>query len=875
MTLANLVSTGSGRLGARWEIEGIAIQFCTELGMEQTLADGRRRLCVTSLDECGFSIDESVNIPEALLEAKSTSLTLRETVDEDLAGIFHHRADVERWGPTGITDAGTTLTLHTTDGITEGDVLHLGTEAIKVDTGGVAATTLTLSNRAYWGTVAQYHYSSDTPTHPDLFVTNRPMRVRGRQVRLWLYGDGDDLQGEGYLRWIGIVNSEPVLTGSGTTYRLSFGPITDRLKTKIGGDLDTPIAPRGIYYPATAALRIQILEYSPSALSPSGLFTGFYETQVQFTDALTAWLAAFVSDEGLDSAYRAEPTPDGRWTIRCTVGASTTSVAIQLNSEQDGASSPRADEMRYDAPDGLPVGSGAVSSGDVIYVAIIWHSLDGHSGGTVPRGFWGTSPSSISLVDSSAAATSPQDRVYTSRPPDASWSSVAADWPGASDGKVHSIISIDASDGWMQLNRAPRTFGESTAAPGYLYTSSQNAAFQLLRTIATGDLSDFRDALIAEAVIYANLGTAPFLTSRDVMSWDAAVARAAFFPWQRRRFYAFASSVDFEEMLAQECRLLGLFPVTNTTGKIDLVGLALPTGSTPSVFDIDEEIATVDGQAVELSDMVRGNQTVNRVHLKIGYDARKDSWSNWREVKDQTSFALDHQDRVLEIAPKSWAIGAAGDVVPVEELHEAVLPVMSLFGYPHEFVTVKVTWKAFDVRLGDAVTFSADHLPHYLLGERPISAVNAIVVGRKWPLGAVHGELTILLSWQNVAGYAPTARVSSQANTAGDTWDLTVSTALYFASGQDPTDHFAVDDEVRIVQVDSESATVVTGTVTAVSATVIQVDFDATWTPGSDTWDLQFATYTLATNPGQTDYAFFAGTDLVLGSGDAPRTLGP
>ena len=861
MTLSNLVSTGSGKLAARWEIEGLPIEFCTDPGMEQTLADGRVRLCCTSLGDCGFSIEEMANLPEATLEAKSTSLTLWETVDEQLSAVFHYRPDVERFGFDSITDSDTSITLYSTEGITSGDVLHLGSEAVKVNT--VGSTSITLSNRAYWGTVAAYHYGSDTAGHPDLLITNRPLRVRGRQVRLWLYGDGDDLQGDGYLRWLGIVNAEPMLVSSGTQYRLSFGPITDRLKTKIGGDLDTPVTPAGVYYTTGAALRIQITEYLSGGgfNQGTGTYTGFSATQVQFADALTSWLATLVSDNSLDSLYEAESTEDGRWTIRCTVGASTTSLSIHVWSEQDGQTSLRPDDMLVDSPTGTPVGTGTLSSGNFVYPA--W--VSGPPGGrAVPRGYFGFS-STVQLHDGSAASTAPAYRIYTSRPPDSGWSAVTVDWKETGGSSSSVLPLLTPGSNYIVFDTI------YVAGEQHVYTPAQLAEIRVAREVARGGLADLLNSLVGDAPQFANLGALPFLTSRDIGSYTGPISRNEPFSWQSNRLWAFTKGVDFDELLSHELRLRSLFLITDTNGKMSVAELTLPSGLTATTFAIDEEILTVDGQAQELSSMARGNQTVNRVVLHTDYDVIEDRWNATREVQDRRAFALDHQDRPLDIKPYS----RPQRYVDIEELASAVLPVLGIFGYPHEFVTVKVTWKAFNVRLGDAVSFSANHLPSYTSGARPISSVKALVVGRKWQLGEAYGELTLLLSWQNVAGYAPTARVSSQVNDVGDQWTLTINTSLFFASGEDPTDHFSVGDKVTIVQVDSETATTVTGTVDAVTATTIQVTFDATWTPGSDTWDLRFQAYTNATNSGQTDYAFYAGTDLVLGSTDAPRTLAP
>src|SRR5690606_12054385 len=71
--------------------------------------------------------------------------------------------------------------------------------------------------RGYRQSIAQKHWSNE----PGLDityrkVTNRPVRIRGRRVYLYLYGDADDLQGEGTLVWMGHVAGEPAVDDAGS-----------------------------------------------------------------------------------------------------------------------------------------------------------------------------------------------------------------------------------------------------------------------------------------------------------------------------------------------------------------------------------------------------------------------------------------------------------------------------------------------------------------------------------------------------------------------------------------------------------------------------------------------------------------------------------
>lgn len=871
--------SGSGRLAARWEIEGLPIQIVTDPAMEQTIVGGEwngvERLCCTSLEDCGFAIDETVNLPEAKLEALSTGLMLWETVDEDLSQVFHNRPDVERFGAVTFSDSATVISLLSTTGFTAGDVIHIGTEALLINS--ITAPQMNVT-RGYRGTVARKHWASDTEGVPDLLVTNRPLRFRGRRIKLYLYGDGDDLTGDGTLYWIGVVNAEPRLIDSGTRYHLSIGPLIDLLDAKLGGDLDEPTQPRGIYYSWAAPIYLEIAEGGSGFRLPAAWAGGFFETQRDFCDAFNTWLASTFSSA--DSTYRAEVTADGRWSLKVIVGSSTTSVSVDLHSPVDGATNTNLAAMRRESPDGRAVGTGGISSTETLWVN--W--LDGAEvpgGRTVPRGFFDTDPRfRARTMDPASAGTYPANRIYVDRPVASDWTAVSMDW-GGGDSNVGTVTGASTSDNYIEVEISTPREDPWAPAREYIYSATQGIEIRPQRKLVdgAGTLADFRDALVAESINYADLGTAPFITSEDLADWTTIVDEAAVTPAQKRRHYYLSTPTDLLEMLSHECRLLGVFPMTESDGTIGLRKLGIPNVTQADLTDLTEEIATVDGEPVDLSVLSRGNQTVNRVVLKTGYDPIEEKWRSQRTANDKTSQALDHTDRPLTIEPRSNSL----NTVTTEDFATMVVPVLSLFGYPHDFWSVKLPWTHFDLRCGDGVTFDAAHLPSYLTGTRPITDVVGMVVGRKWRFDQAYGEITILVSWQNIAGYSPTGRITGTSDQGGDYWYLTIHGTKYApvdsagAIVATPVSYFEVDDRIRVINIDSESATVHLGTVGEVDTALsrLGVQFDSTFT-ASGTQEVIFAPLTdSAVTDSQKRFCFHAGSDLLLGPDDeAPRTLG-
>lgn len=867
MTLDRLLATGSAQICARLEIEGLAIMPVSDPGMERTDSDGRRRVCCLPPMGEGIIIEDEVNLPEAKLEAQGVSIRLYETADEDVSEMLWHGPDVTRFATSSISDSATTLTLISTSGIANGDVIHWGTEAISVGT-VASSTSLTGCTRAYWGTIAQKHWSNEGGV-PYSSVTNRPLKIRGRRARVFLYEDADDLQGDGTQVWIGHVTADPVCTDAGTEWRLQLGSISERLKSKLGGELEFPQRPRGIYYPASAALLISIQEAQTGTGLVGGVpshFTGFYETQRAFCEELTTFLADYATDNSLVSTYTAIEEGDGRWTIHAVVGTAVTAITFFCRSEQDGATSATVNDV------GSVVEELAV--GDNVYAG--WASVFGDER-LVPRGFFGHGDPLLH-ADTAAAESFTPYRIYLGAEVTSDWDMPQVEW---ADGTsiLYYVDSRDTSANWISLT----VFGLGV---GDRFYATRFGAFSMpsihpTRQLATGHLGDLRDGLVAESIEFANRGTAPFVTTEDLGDWSTVAEQAARGrAWLTQRAWTLATSVDLEEVLAHEWMLYSVFPVIENDGRIGIRILDMPNATTANAVDIDDEVISAGWSSI-----AAGNQTINRVVLYRFYDAREDEWDDNQVLPTQNvdSYAQDHQDRPLEIKPRSRAVGGDGSIGPEDATIQAGA-VLGLFGYPHAFVEVNVPWTLFGLTLGSVVTFSAEHLPDYRAGARPIVDIIGIVVKRRWALGEAHGSLRILTTFQNVAGYAPTAHIDSQSNVSGNTWNLTVDHELYAPTDESGaivanTDTFFTDgDAVRIVKYDSETASSVSGDVVSVNTTshVIQVTLDGAWTPGADQWELIFDTADVVVD-GQDDFCFIGNADGAVAGLDnsEARTYGP
>jgi hypothetical protein len=126
----------------------------------------------------------------------------------------------------------------------------------------------------------------------------------------------------------------------------------------------------------------------------------------------------------------------------------------------------------------------------------------------------------------------------------------------------------------------------------------------------------------------------------------------------------------------------------------------------------------------------------------------------------------------------------------------------------------------------------------------------------------------------NYAGYAPSAAITGAALVTGNTWDLTVTQSLYAPSGSDDLDFFTISDRVIARQTDDTSPASEVGTVSALSATVARVVFDAAAPWGgsfSGTYVLDFADASEGVTDAMAEYLWTADDTLALHDGTIAR----
>jgi len=315
-TYASQIAIGEGKFRARIVVEGWPEIFVSDPSLVATTNDDREQRIAASVDLARAELTEQEQTIEivddddgTITASLSTTPTARTSLLADL--------------PIGAT----TATVASTAGFAAAGVIHLATEAIAYT--GTTPTTFTGLTRAVWNTTQQAHFTGDGERLAFPTVTNRPRTLRGRRVRLYLYGAADS--GVGTLRWRGIARTD--VSYSQGRYAFSIEPSSWIFEQSIGADLEEPIPIRGVTLPASACLKFRIARSPDANVSSVPITTdaadvvlsGHYADNEAMVAALNVQIAAAISGWSwdADTLFYAEANgPDG-WSLVYRVGTTT------------------------------------------------------------------------------------------------------------------------------------------------------------------------------------------------------------------------------------------------------------------------------------------------------------------------------------------------------------------------------------------------------------------------------------------------------------------------------------------------------------------------------------------------------------------------
>lgn len=869
MTWSAVQTRGSGPLDFRLVIEGYPLIFCTDGLTAGAQSDGRER--VHGLMANGIRWSERQHFVEPVGRITGFRLDIADHLGRATEAFTATASFIAWMDQDTMLRLSNNVDLTTVSGLSVGDHLHIGTEAIKITS--ISGRNIVV-DRGEWDTQRVAHSRSFGTTSVQVEVTNTPILATGRRV--WVYAHGAAELGttdSGTLVYKGLVASEPKFDG--TKWSLLVDPLTKILDQEIGVDRDG-IALRGIYYGAD--LRVVLKEYTTASRATVAnesrvILSGYYETQTGFLATLQGYIDDATS--GWTNTYTATEEPNGQWTVVVDVDSGSPKFAqVFITSQVDGVT-----DFEMVDSSGFRVtsvsGGARIKPGWQAPVTATEPAPDGEGESTlrditldvrtVPRANYRTGARGI--------ATSP---FFTDM-------AEFGDTPGASDDRTIYLYGVDSatSGDTLSINGAAFEIDTVNAATGEITIASASDPIagnwagtftpDIGLTADVGGMTDF-GAFIAQ-VVDESLDRAaseglPFFRADDFdeAGIQAVVDEAkADLPSLQQRSYAFHEAKTLRDVMAHELLAHGAYFYLTTDWKIGARRIRSILNVAHDLTDPEDRVISEGFGTVELVPDV-----VNAVEIKTGYtidpeDGGGEHRGRTYEVREVRSQTRMRQRRVLEIAPEV----VVANRVTADEAQRMAMPFLALLGHRYEVYTLSVGLPFYDVLVGESVRFSAPQLASD--GVRGVTSAVGLVVGRQWSPRAGVGQLTLLRVLENIAGYAPSALASGWSLDSGTTYDIT-TTNRYAASGNDVAT-FEDGFEVALVEW-AEAGRKYRGTVTGVSGTTISVEFQKALPTFSGRWSLAFEHHQACTDA-QRAYAFVADSFFRLSNGDPARVMGP
>jgi hypothetical protein len=884
-------ATGSGAHELRLVIEGCREEWCTTDVMagdlSGSLLQGRRR--VGGLKRQGLTITESIRMADAELNVEMGSASIVEQPQLYCTQRFSSASAAVCVLTANATTSDTTLTVDTSTVVDIDDVIHIGTEAMRV-TAKPTSTTITVV-RGVWDTTAQAHFREATGTQartllPEFLDT--PITWIGR--RFWLYAHGADQLGmseTGEIISRGIIKGDPQLDGSGTTWTLPLGSRWDVLDQSVGSSVKPTL--RGIYYCAQEPLVIAVFRHPGATLTaPSArvnfLIAGYFATNAAFCEFVTSVINA---DATIASwGVRISLVEDGMiWRTIVRIGATAQYVEVTYKSSVDGRSEDGNLTTIADAPAYVQT---VTSNTDY------WIRNEGQQNyplRSVPRTtfplaadpadrasavfgrFFGTG---LANPDTSTnALTAYPARFYLSDVAAVIANSVLLVSKAGAD-SLPVRVSPNYGSGFVSIDEVivyrSEPGGETFGSP------TRNGLTEDLRYFG-GVGADLEFSIVANVALRksfirmlqdvitlgpdsCNGSSFPLVTDDDIDT-DSTVFDRAGVGVPRRyshfRDFIYSQSTKLKDVVIEECKASGVFPYLAADGRVAFRPLTNALITVASLGSSDFEGGGPGTLRYE-------RDLVTTVKLSTLYDPEEDS-HNGRPytLRDIRAESRMRRTNVLEIEPKS--VSAVEQVLIDDVVLAIASPVLGVYAQPRISITRGVSRKFEHLRIGDAVLITIPQLPY--AGARGMSSVIGRVVARSDDRQSPFVQFTFQISMAPVAGYAPQLKAIGFTG-PGTIWEIDVAPAEY---SDDDKAFFEIGQRVQLVEYDVDVPSKRTGTIQDIGTSTILVEFDASHAAFTGSWRVHYQDATTTNlRASQLKYATVSGSDGITHffAGDRP-----
>lgn len=846
------ISSGSGKVDYALVIAGVPDIWVTTTRLEQTLADGRQ--IRAGLQYQGLRIREEAHLRDAELDV--AGITFRIVHAQALAAFAKRPTEVGELRANW--KSGNQFEASESTNFSAGDLAHLNTAVYEVSSvsaassGTVTVTITTDVEEPLRDTLAQYHYRTVGARAANAPIYDAPGSLEGRRVYLYRFDATETWSDATSVYpyqatdktpiWRGVIRQAPRLDSDGVTWMVETDSIVALLNQSVAG-VDAPGQIRGAYYHIGCPFVLKVFTWTTASggSDPEEVatrwVTGFFETDADFRDAVNDEcddIASVLS--GVESLKIEEAGETYRF-VAWTPSSDPRFITMLSGSFIDGMTDPTPTD-----------GNGNNVQNVTADSQYSWtlQSIGGDAGHALgmPRVLLTSQgiPSDLGQKKSQIlrfAFDAPTNLYDTTTDTD---QIIHLDREPPTD-DVTEIGTIVVKDAVVQpqeeynilnatISQANRTINFGSDEQWEPLLLDRNARIVFARGISTTEgLKAYRQHLIDNSV-HANFGDTPFITARDLSTWDVW-DEAAEEDVQANRVYVFEEAVDLYDMLRGEALLLGCFWRLDAEGKIELARMRTPDVSGAGLTSIDttNTVSPYDSAGAWPTWEPGGDGIANEVTVTLPLQSERATPGDPRTFNIRLVEAIGLRksrgrgNAEIEVMSSSVARNTEAD-----EVAKAISDYIGLMSTDYQRVTIPVTFDLFSVKVGDYVLVSNPHIPNVETGERGITNKQGLVVARDWPLDPgdrAYGELTVVLfDTQLTGGYAPSFYYDTATDQGGGVWRFTPGQTtppamwsdLWDDSKVDVTDLFVVGDTV-VVRPLAASGTVLEGTINAVTAT--------------------------------------------------------
>lgn len=841
MTWASYIATGRGSLAFRLDVGGFPAQFVGMTDMQSLSPSLGTQARVPGLRMRGQKLKERADLARATLEVGGMR---PEIVDVGnlptgyLGKIGHPTATT--WLAANATASATTITVSSTSGFSSTGYVWIDAECISYT--GTTATTFTGCTRGTFNTLATSHYIADGASLRYPAVTNQPITLEGQRVRLYAYGELDDLTGDGTLIYTGVVSSDPRFDG--TAWSIGVDPLTRLLNQKLGSVAATEATPRGIYYPWNGRFVLQLVQQNGANVVTSGVQyhetirvpadsagTAFFETQETFVSHLNTLISTATSS--WDTKPRAVSDGAAGWHLVWTTGTTPFGGYGYIDAGRTSAAVDALNPQLFTTA-GAPV-TGSVSASS----QYVQFSQPGY--GLVPRGvFLGVAgPGEVPASDPAVVTTFPDRRLYIGGviAPPSTAGVITVEW-GEDDSVSYFPITTGSGNRIDVEAPAPADAGRARSFIGAI-------PIDFGVSYGLGGVGDFVASVIVAAPTNVTLGACPDLRGGDIATTGmASTTGYPADPWLVDRKFPAPPKVTLGDVISAELQCAGMFLALKANGIIEAKKIKAPVASEASTGTL----AVLSRTLPRLEIAARGG--INTVTLKTRYNPAEDEWRGPDvRVRDVAAFGRAPGARELVIERRSLPyFDRASAPLPTAHVVDLASRIFGVYGSAYAEVTIESPLSHFGILVGDVVTLTASNVPA-TDGTMGITDKTGIVVGREHDLTGGVLTFTVLVGADDLAGYAPGAEILTEVNTSGNVWDVTLADTEA-PTGTTSASWFAVGDKIRVWLFDSTTPGTTSGSVTAISGGTVTISLSGAAALGTGTWILEYdAASSWSTNP--------------------------